>query len=79
VTRASENPWRQVGRKPKLTAHQQREAIQRRDADGESVREIARSYNVSHSTVLRLTAGIFCPHAPNNGAPGKVFRSARRT
>ena len=43
-----------MGRKPKLTAHQQREALQRRAA-GEPTREIARSYNVSHSTISRLT------------------------
>ena len=36
-----------LGRKPKLTEHQKREAIRRRDRDGEPVREIARSYNVS--------------------------------
>jgi DNA invertase Pin-like site-specific DNA recombinase len=41
--------------KPKLTEHQKREAIRRRDQDGEPVREIARSYNVSHSTISRLT------------------------
>jgi DNA invertase Pin-like site-specific DNA recombinase len=45
-----------LGRKPKLTDHQRREAIRRRDQDGEPVREIARSYNVSHSTISRLTA-----------------------
>ncbi len=45
-----------MGRRPKLTEHQKREAIRRRDRDGESVREIARSYNVSHSTISRLTA-----------------------
>jgi DNA invertase Pin-like site-specific DNA recombinase len=44
-----------MGRKPKLTTHQQREAIKRRDR-GEPVREIARSYNVSHSTISRLVA-----------------------
>ena len=44
-----------MGRKPKLTDHQRREAIRRRDIDGETVREIARSYNVSHSTISRLT------------------------
>ena len=44
-----------MGRKPKLTAHQQREAIKRREK-GEPMREIARSYNVSHSTISRLTA-----------------------
>ena len=43
-----------LGRKPKLTDHQKREAIRRRDRDGEPVREIARSYNVSHSTISRL-------------------------
>jgi DNA invertase Pin-like site-specific DNA recombinase len=45
-----------LGRKPKLTEHQKREAIRRRDLDGEPVREIARSYNVSHSTISRLAA-----------------------
>ena len=45
-----------LGRKPKLTDHQKREAIRRRDRDGETVREIARSYNVSHSTISRLIA-----------------------
>jgi DNA invertase Pin-like site-specific DNA recombinase len=44
-----------LGRKPKLTPHQQREAIKRRD-EGEAVRDIARSYAVSHSTISRLTA-----------------------
>src|SRR5215472_14627734 len=43
-----------LGRKPKLTEHQKREAIHRRDVDGETVREIARSYHVSHSTISRL-------------------------
>ena len=46
----------QLGRKPKLTEHQKREAIRRRDQDGEPLREIARTYNVSHSTISRLTA-----------------------
>jgi hypothetical protein len=43
-------------RKPKLTLHQKREAIRRRDHGDETVREIARSYNVSHSTISRLAA-----------------------
>jgi DNA invertase Pin-like site-specific DNA recombinase len=43
-----------MGRKPKLTIHQRREAIKRRD-QGEPVREIGRSYNVSHSTISRLS------------------------
>jgi IS30 family transposase len=42
-----------MGRPPKLTIHQAKEALRRRDA-GEPVREIARSYNVSHSTISRL-------------------------
>jgi len=42
-----------MGRKPKLTQHQQREALRRRES-GEPMREIARSYNVSHSTISRL-------------------------
>jgi DNA invertase Pin-like site-specific DNA recombinase len=41
------------GRKPKLTPHQAREAIARREA-GEPLVEIGRSYNVSHSTISRL-------------------------
>jgi DNA invertase Pin-like site-specific DNA recombinase len=45
-----------MGRKPKLTPHQMREAIRRRDTKGEPVREIARTYNVSHSTISRLKA-----------------------
>jgi DNA invertase Pin-like site-specific DNA recombinase len=42
------------GRKPKLTAHQKREAIKRRDEDGETLKSIARSYNVSAATISRL-------------------------
>src|SRR5271170_1055063 len=45
-----------MGRKPKLTAHQRREAIKRRDGGDEPQREIASSYNVSHSTISRLKA-----------------------
>ena len=44
-----------MGRKPKLTPHQVKEALRRREA-GEPMREIARSYNVSHSTISRLGA-----------------------
>jgi DNA invertase Pin-like site-specific DNA recombinase len=44
-----------LGRTPKLTAHQKREALARRES-GEPVREIARSYDVSHSTISRLKA-----------------------
>jgi DNA invertase Pin-like site-specific DNA recombinase len=41
------------GRKPKLTRHQRLEAIARREA-GEPLRDIGRSYAVSHVTILRL-------------------------
>jgi DNA invertase Pin-like site-specific DNA recombinase len=41
------------GRKSKLTAHQQQEALARR-ANGEALVDIARSYAVSHSTISRL-------------------------
>jgi DNA invertase Pin-like site-specific DNA recombinase len=47
-----------MGRRPKLTDHQKREAIKRRDK-GEPMREIARTYNVSHSTISRLAPGPF--------------------
>jgi DNA invertase Pin-like site-specific DNA recombinase len=43
------------GRKPKLTPHQRREAIKRRDKDGETLRSIGRGYNVSAATISRLT------------------------
>jgi DNA invertase Pin-like site-specific DNA recombinase len=44
------------GRKHKLTPHPRQEALARRAA-GEALVEIARSYNVSHSTISRLEAG----------------------
>jgi len=43
----------QFGRKPKLTPHQVAEALARR-ANGKALMEIAKSYNVSHSTISRL-------------------------
>lgn len=43
-----------LGRKPKLTEHQKKEAIHRRDRGDETLADIARSYNVSHSTISRL-------------------------
>ena len=45
-----------MGRPPKLTPHQQREAIKRRDRREESLTEIGRSYNVSAATISRLAA-----------------------
>ena len=44
-----------MGRPPKLTPHQQREAIKRRDRGAESLADIGRSYNVSGATISRLT------------------------
>ena len=44
-----------MGRPPKLTPHQRREAIARRDA-GEALTDIARTFGVSHTTIGRLTA-----------------------
>uniref|UniRef100_UPI000B14E25A recombinase family protein n=1 Tax=Methylobacterium sp. CCH7-A2 TaxID=1768789 RepID=UPI000B14E25A len=45
-----------LGRRFKLTQHQRDEAVRRRDAGEESMTEIARSYNVSHSMISRLRA-----------------------
>ena len=45
-----------LGRKPKLTAHQMKEAIRRRDWGDETLREIVRSYNVGYNTISRLAA-----------------------
>ena len=42
-----------MGRPPKLTQHQQREAVKRRDK-GETLAEIGRSYDVSGATISRL-------------------------
>ena len=47
---------RRMGRPHKLTAHQQREARERRD-QGESLSSIARSFNVHHATIGRLFGG----------------------
>ena len=45
-----------MGRPPKLTPHQKREAIERREQGGESLADIGRSYNVSGATISRLAA-----------------------
>ena len=44
-----------LGRKPKLTLEQQREAIKPRDEGEEMRADIGRSYNVSPATISRLT------------------------
>ena len=46
-----------LGRPPKLTPHQRREAIRRRESGKESLAEIGRSYNVSGWTISRLASG----------------------
>lgn len=43
-----------LGRTPKLTDHQRREAIARRETGKETLAEIGRSYNVSGWTISRL-------------------------
>lgn len=59
TTRCTEGRKRAVARgvvmgpKRKLTHHQRQEALARKEA-GEPVRDIARSYNISHSTISRL-------------------------
>jgi DNA invertase Pin-like site-specific DNA recombinase len=42
-----------MGRPPKLTPHQRREALKRREA-GETLTDIARTYGVAHTTIARL-------------------------
>jgi DNA invertase Pin-like site-specific DNA recombinase len=45
-----------LGRRPKLTPHQQQEARRRHDSGRETLADIACSYNVSHSTISRLSS-----------------------
>jgi DNA invertase Pin-like site-specific DNA recombinase len=45
-----------MGRPPKLTPHQQKEAIERRE-QGDTLAEIGRSYNVRPATISRLATG----------------------
>jgi DNA invertase Pin-like site-specific DNA recombinase len=45
-----------LGRKPKLTPHQKREALERRERGDETHANIGRSYNVSGWTISRLMA-----------------------
>ncbi len=44
-----------LGRRPKLTPHQKREAVERRERGDETHAEVGRSYNVSGWTISRLT------------------------
>ena len=64
-----------LGRRPKLTPHQQREALERR-AKGEALTEIARSYNVSHSTISRLKAAPYDDaYAAGDATPAAVLKA----
>lgn len=54
LQRAKERGVR-LGRKPKLTVHQRREVLARRES-GESITDIARSYAVHHATISRLAS-----------------------
>ena len=44
-----------MGRKLKLTPHQAKEALAR-SKSGEGMRDIAKSYDIDHLTIWRLTA-----------------------
>jgi hypothetical protein len=46
-----------TGRPPKLTPQQQQEARRRR-AEGATLKELAKSYNVGQATISRLAAGV---------------------
>src|SRR5437899_6380870 len=45
-----------MGRPHKMTPHQRKEAIKRRDQSEETLADIGRSYNVSPATISRLAA-----------------------
>ena len=57
----------ELARQPKLTAHQRQEAIARRET-GETLVDIARSYNVSHPTIMRLFPSPFDQKAASAAA-----------
>ncbi|WP_371348913.1 recombinase family protein [Ancylobacter sp. IITR112] len=57
-----------MGRKPKLTGRQKVDALIRRDFGEEPLSEIARSYNVSRSTISRLRPADGAPYAPREVA-----------
>jgi DNA invertase Pin-like site-specific DNA recombinase len=57
-----------LGRKPKLTPHQKREALARRERGDETLAEIGRSYNVSGWTIFAAD-GVRCAASDLQGAP----------
>src|SRR5208282_2888048 len=62
---------REVGRKVKLSPHQQREALARREA-GEALTDIGRTFGVSHSTISRLKAENERLHSRNRWLDAQV-------
>ena len=50
---------RAMGRRPSLTPEQKEEGAIRRRAQGETLQELARSYNVSRATISRLGTGLY--------------------
>jgi len=60
------------GRKPKLTTHRRREALKRLDA-GETTRDVALSFNVSHTMIARQAD---LPLSPDQRAPRGFSRRA---
>src|SRR6476619_3633912 len=60
-----------LGRRPKLTQHQRRESIARRQA-GETVTSIARSYNISHSAISRLCERRLADQLHNGRSPAEI-------
>src|SRR5262249_30484488 len=67
-----------MGRKPKLSDHQQTEALERM-AKGETCRAIAKTYGVHHSTISRLTATCLgSSTSPTARSPRGCTRSARQ-
>jgi hypothetical protein len=54
-TNAAKAEGKPFGRRPKLTAHQRRETVKRLAA-GETTRDLAASYRVDQSTIVRANA-----------------------
>ena len=70
---AAKAAGKHLGRKPKLTLVQMREAIRRRDAGDETLATIGRSYNVSPQTISRLKG------LPSNGTRRTLWWPTRQS
>ena len=69
-----------MGRPPKFTPHQRREAIKRRDRGGESLADIGRSYNVSGATSFPADAIVKPPRRSSvSRAAASIARWAQRS